>query len=185
MGKKVVLVAALAAFLLLFGYGGYLCGLNLQMAASLPGASTSSPHGGVATASPTATPTPPNCPIPTLEPFWVEPVLSPTGRNSQTIKVYLGNGEAVTVTCESGIFVQQGGPGAFQPALVDVDLLPDTLHNLSVVGKVRLIESDNGCVYGGYRLSTNRDRDGKLLAIAQRTDLPTIWLPNIPRSPDR
>jgi|GEM_PF-2688980 len=122
------------------------------------------------------TPIPTFCPTATPEPLWVDPVLSPTGREAQTIVVYLGNGEAVTVTCESGTFTQTGSFGAYWPARVKIDLLPDTVHHLRVDGRVRRIEQ-GGCLYGGYTLSTNRDRYDAPLIIVQRTDLPTSWLP--------
>lgn len=120
--------------------------------------------------------TPTRCPEATPEPLWVDPVISPTGREAQTLVVYLGNGEAVTVTCESGIFTRTGSFGAYLPARVNVELLPDTTHQLTVYGRVRRIEQD-GCIYGGYTLSTVHDRYGGPLVIVQRTDLPTLWLP--------
>jgi hypothetical protein len=40
----------------------------------------------------------------TPEPLWLDPVTSPTGELDQTIVVYIGNGETVTVTWESGTF---------------------------------------------------------------------------------
>jgi hypothetical protein len=86
--------------------------------------------------------------------------------------VFLGNGEAVTVTCESGTFTQQGPFGAHnRPARIVIDLLPDTDHHLEVTGKVRITGSYNGCIYGGYTL-----RIGPLL-IQQRSLVPVIWLP--------
>jgi len=59
----------------------------------------------IAASSPTpVTPTPTLCPLATPEPLWVDLVTSPTDQLTQTITVYLGNGEAVTVTAESLLF---------------------------------------------------------------------------------
>lgn len=134
------------------------------------------------TSAPTYTPSPTPtrfCPLPTAEPLWVDPLLSPTDRLSQTIVVYAGNSEAITVTTESGLFAAPGSLGAHVPVLVDVDLLPNTIHHLRVYSRVRLIEAGE-CVYGGYTLSTTTDRYGDPLTIVQRTGgqaAHTVWLP--------
>jgi len=108
----------------------------------------------------------------------VDPVTSPTDQLTQVVTVRLGNGEAVTITAESGTFATHGGYDAyFHPATVTVALLTDTVHHLEVFGKVKVVEHD-GCVYGGYTLSTERDKYGTPLVIWQRTYLTrTYWLP--------
>jgi len=114
---------------------------------------------------PTVSPT--FCPVNTPEPLWVEPVTSPTDQFTQVITVSLGNGEWVSVAAESGTFTVTGSFNAYsQPALVEMALLPNTTHHLRVTGGVRVIKS-NGCVYGGYTLSTIWDRFGGPLVITQ------------------
>ncbi|MBI1296757.1 hypothetical protein GC175_17515 [bacterium] len=115
--------------------------------------------------SPIVTPT--VCPVATPEPLWVEPVLSPTFALTQTLVVYAGNSEAVTVTTVSGVFSVTGDfGGTVNPARVDIDLLPETTHQLNVASAVKHVEN-NGCSYGGYTHSTNRDRNGSPLIIRQ------------------
>jgi len=125
-----------------------------------------------------APPLDPPCPIPTQELFLVDPVTSPTGQFTQVVTVRLGNGEAVTITTESGTFATHGDYDAyFHPATVTIALLTDTIHSLTVFGKVRTIVHD-GCAYGGYTLSTQRDKYGTPLVIWQRTYLTrTFCLP--------
>ena len=125
-----------------------------------------------------APPLDPPCPIPTQELFLVDPVTSPTGQFAQVVTVHLGNGEAVTITAESGTFATHGDYDAyFHPATVTIALLTDAVHSLTVFGKVRTIVHD-GCVYGGYTLSTERDKYGTPLVIWQRTYLTrTFYLP--------
>ena len=119
------------------------------------------------TPTPTASPTPTRCPSTTPEPLWVEPVISPTNLLTQTITVRIGNGEAVTVTAESGVFTATGSFNAYgNPARVTVDLLAGVTHNLEVRARVRKIEQA-GCIYGGYTLYTTRDRYGQPLVIEQ------------------
>jgi hypothetical protein len=104
------------------------------------------------------------CPIATPEFFTVEPVTSPTDQLSQVITVDLGNGETITVTTESGSFT---APFDTFPKEIEIALLPDTTHNLTVEGRVReVVQGD--CVYGGYTLSTTTDRNGAPLVIEQR-----------------
>lgn len=130
-----------------------------------------------ATPSPTASPMATRCPSATPEPFWVEPVVSPTELLTQTVTVRIGNGKAVTVTAESGVFTATGWFRVYgNPAQVTVDLLPNTVHNLWVQARVRRIEQW-GCIYGGYILSTNRDRYGRPLVIEQRMPVRTLYLP--------
>lgn len=122
------------------------------------------------TPTPTVSPTPTRCPSTTPEPLWVEPVISPTHLLTQTITVRIGNGEAVTVTAESGVFTATGSFNAYgNPARVTIDLLPGVTHNLQVQARVRKVEQA-GCMYGGYTLGTWRDRYGQPLVIAQAAD---------------
>jgi hypothetical protein len=116
-----------------------------------------------------ATPTPTLCPLSTPELFMVEPVVSPTGLLTQTVTVRIGNGVAVTVTAESGVFTTAGSFDAYNhPALVEVALLPNTTHHLRVFATVRTV-NQGGCIYGGYTLSTDRDRHGAALTIVQQS----------------
>jgi hypothetical protein len=105
-----------------------------------------------------------DCPAATPEFFTVEPVTSPTDQLSQVITVDLGNGETITVTGESGVF---SAPFDAFPKEIEITLLPDTTHNLTVEGKVKEI-TQGECVYGGYVLSTTTDRNGDPLVIEQR-----------------
>lgn len=136
------------------------------------------------TSTVTVTPTPTArwCPTLTPEPFWVDPVTSPTNLLEQTIRVHIGNGEAVTVTAESGVFTTTGSFNAYgNPALVDVTLLPDTRHNLKVAARVRSWYLWEGCTIGGYTLWTERDRYGQPLLIEQRSAVRFHYLPLILR----
>ncbi|MBI3943918.1 MAG: hypothetical protein HY326_12950 [Chloroflexi bacterium] len=127
----------------------------------------------VATVTPTAT----LCPQATPEPLWVEPVTSPTNELNQRVIVRIGNGEAVTVTTESGVFAVFGNFSTSGPALVDIALLPNTIHHLRVEARVKLSHW-GGCLYGGYTLSTITDRLGAPLTIVQQsvggTATPTV-----------
>ena len=110
----------------------------------------------------------------TPEPFWVEKVTSPTDQLSQVVVVYIGNGEQITVTTESGAFTARGDFGTFPgpPAKVEITLLPNTVHHLEVTAKVRRIIDSNGCTYGDYTLRTTTDRMGTPLVIVQEGALP-------------
>ena len=109
----------------------------------------------------------PPCPRATPEPLWVDPVISTTNLLTQTIVVYIGNGEYVSVSGESGVFTQTGDFSSFNtPARVEINLLANTRHNLEVSARVKQVEQ-NGCIYGGYTLMTTRDRDGNPLVIDQ------------------
>jgi hypothetical protein len=134
--------------------------------------------------TPTLSPTPTRCPSATPEPLWIEPVISPTGLLIQTLAVRIGNGEAVTVTAESGVFTATGSFSVYGPALVPIDLLPETTHHLAVQARVRTVYQ-SGCKYGGYMLSTSRDRNGAPLVIEQvyasATPRPRLYLPLILR----
>lgn len=128
----------------------------------------------------TPTPTPRWCPTLTPEPLWVDPVTSPTDLLEQTVVVHIGNGEAVTVTTESGVFTTTGSFGAYgNPALVDVALLPNTRHNLLVAARVQSWYLWEGCTIGGYTLDTRRDRFGQPLLIEQRSAARSYYLPLI------
>lgn len=118
----------------------------------------------VPTTAPTATPTQALCPQATPEYFDVYPVTSPTGQLSQVVSVELGNGETITITTESGTFT---APVELFPTEIEIPLLPNTTHNLTVEGKVREVQQGD-CTYGGYVLTTTRDRDGQPLVIEQR-----------------
>jgi len=105
----------------------------------------------------------PECPLATPEFFTVEPVTSPTDQLTQIITVDLGFGEVITVTTESGTFT---APFDTFPKEIEITLLPNTTHNLTVEGRV--IEVQQGdCIYGGYVLTTTTDRNGKPLVIEQ------------------
>jgi hypothetical protein len=101
------------------------------------------------------------CPQPTPEWLRVESVTSPTDQLSQTVTVIMGNLDLVTITAESGVFTGTGSP-----AQVEVTLLPDTVHHLDVVARVKEVWQQ-GCPYGGYTLRTTRDRNGEPLTIEQ------------------
>lgn len=112
----------------------------------------------------TPTPTQVLCPEATPEYFDIYPVTSPTDQLTQVVSVELGNGEVITITAESGTFT---APVETYPTEVEITLLPDTIHNLTVEGRVRQIQQGE-CSYGGYTLSTTRDREGQPLIIEQR-----------------
>ncbi len=117
-----------------------------------------------ASASPTleSGPSATHCPVPTPEIFFVEPVTSPTDQLTQVINVHIGLGEKVTVITESGTFIDTESP--FQ---VEISLLPNTVHHLEVIGTVRTVVHENGCVYGGYSLRTTSDSQHAPLTIRQ------------------
>ncbi len=134
------------------------------------------------TATVTPTPTARWCPTLTPEPFWVDPVTSPTDLLEQTIRVHIGNGEAVTVTLESGVFTTTGSFNAYSnPALVDVTLLPNTRHNLLVAARVRSWYLWEGCTIGGYTLWTTYDRNHQPLVIEQRSAAQPCYMPMLLR----
>lgn len=135
--------------------------------------------GGLPTATPTPTPSPSStptvtrtptgtfCPQPTPEPLWVVPVTSPTSLLDQPITIRIGNGDAVTITAESGVFTTTGIFNAYaNPAVVTMTLLSNTTHHLSVQAHVRSI-NQGGCIYGNYTLSTSVDQLGAPLTIVQ------------------
>lgn len=128
----------------------------------------------------TPTPTSTLCPIGTPEPLWVDPVVSPTNALTQTIKVIIGNGEAVTVTTRSGthtqVYTTTGTFGTMTPALITIDLLPDATTTMTVTAYVGIRPGPGGCTYGGYTISTTVDRTGAPLRIVQQsgTITPTV-----------
>lgn len=111
----------------------------------------------------TETPTPYPCPQATPELLAVEPVTSPTEAESQLIIVRLGNAETITITAESG---EVSAPAVF-PTEIELPLSPQTVHHLTVTGKVREIQQGD-CTYGGYTLSTTTDKNGDPLIIENR-----------------
>jgi hypothetical protein len=121
----------------------------------------------------TFTPTFTPCPPPTHEPFWVEPVTSPTDQLTQVIAVHIGQGDEVSVITESGTFTVTGKFGAYgNPALVEITLLPNTEHHLQVLAKVRTTTpAGNGCTYS-YTLRTIYDKQGNPLTIIQTAPTP-------------
>ena len=124
--------------------------------------------GPTETAEPSAT----DCPQATAEPFSVDPVTSPTDQLTQVITVYIGRGEEVRVVTESGTFTVTGSGGPF---LVEISLLPNTVHHLEVFAKVRRGPGSSpveNCVYGGYTLSTTTDEQGAPLTIVQGSPTP-------------
>lgn len=137
------------------------------------------------TRTPTRTPTATLCPMPTPEQLRVEPVTSPTNLFTQTITIGIGNGDAVTVTAESGIFTATGNFNAYSsPALVTMTLFADTTHHLLVQAHVRLVPGPGECQYGNYTLSTTVDKFGAPLTIEhmQAAQPPYAYLPLVLRS---
>jgi hypothetical protein len=125
--------------------------------------------GSITTVGPTVT----LCPVATQAWIAVDPVTSPSTTLTQTVSMFFGDGEVVTVTAESGVFT------ASWPFDVDVHLLQNTTHHLQVAGWVPL-DSRDGCWYGGYGISTRTDRFGNPLTIVQvseRVHFP--WVPSI------
>ena len=125
-----------------------------------------------ATPSATETPTPAACPVATPEPFWVDPVTSPTDQFFQAITVHIGNGQRVEVITESGVYVIEDFSTS-GTVRVDVRLYPSTTTHLEVVAYVRVIEGPAGCTYGGYSLRTTVDKFGAPLTIVQQGVPPT------------
>ncbi len=124
--------------------------------------------------APTITITPTFCPPPTPEPLWVAPVTSPTDQLTQVITVYIGFGEAVTIETESGTFTVTGDFNHHtNPALVEITLLPNTVHHIKVTAWVKSgLHGFNDCAYGGYTLTTTKDKNGAPLTIAQGQAIP-------------
>lgn len=135
---------------------------------------------GDPTETPTATPT--VCPMATPEPLWVDPVISPTDLLTQTIRVAIGNGDAVTVTTQTGVYTTTGTFGVMNPALVTIDLAPNVTNALTVTAHVGQVAGPGGCPYGGYTISTITDRNGGPLIIVQQsaTTTPTPTLTATP-----
>ena len=78
-----------------------------------------STHPAVVSAqAPTPTPTQGMCPQATPELLSVAPVSSPTDELTQTITVYIGNGERVEVVSEAGTFTAEGSFSRENPARV-------------------------------------------------------------------
>jgi hypothetical protein len=138
------------------------CLLAMALTATMAAASTTGqPVLPIAPSSVTPT----YCPMATPEPLWVDPLTSPTELLTQTITIYIGNGAAVTITAESGVFAASGSYNAYDnPARVQISLLPETIHHLLVAAKVRET-IQYGCPFGGYVLTTRSDRAGNELTI--------------------
>jgi hypothetical protein len=113
--------------------------------------------------TPTATISPTPCPVTTQEPLWVDPVTSPTDLLTQTIGIYAGNTEWITITTGYDVFT---ATGPVYPAGMVIDLQLKQIHHLEVFSRVRVIKQGE-CVYGGYTLKTRYDRYGGLLEIIQ------------------
>jgi hypothetical protein len=106
--------------------------------------------------------------MPTPELLQVAPLQSPTERLVQTVTVYIGNGDRVVITTESGTFTVTGSfDAALNPALVEVSLLPNRTHHLEVNAHVRRIVHPSGCISGDYTLTTRTDANGRPLVIEQ------------------
>ena len=130
------------------------------------GDDTATPTASVSL-SPTTTPT--ICPMATPEPLWVDPVVSPTDLLTQTIRAAIGNGDAVTVTTQTGVYTTTGVFSVMDPDLVTIDLAPNQTNALTVTAHVRQMPGPGGCPYGGYSLSTITDRNGGPLRIVQQS----------------
>jgi len=133
--------------------------------------------------APTNTPTSTNtvCPLATsVPPPSVQPVVSPTNALSQVISVAGSSASWTKVT----VSVAAGGTttsyvDTVAPFDITINLSPNTTHNLTVSAVVPI--SSSGCQYGGYTVSTTRDRLGNPLTIVQssstvptNTPTPTI-----------
>lgn len=153
---RVLLIAILILGVLLF--------FLLVNDAVSPGHDQEEPTQGPTIESPAEPGEATQCPVATPEFFNVEPVTSPTDKLSQIITVDLGQGETITITTESGTFT---APFDAFPTEIEIELLPNTTHNLTVEGRVREVVQ-GGCTYGGYTLSTARDRYGDPLVIEQK-----------------
>jgi hypothetical protein len=117
------------------------------------------------------------CPQATAEPFLVEPVTSPTSELTAVIVVRIGNGEQVTVTSPAGAFQVAGNFSVDNPAQVPINLVPNAPNNLTVTAKVKTIVGPGGCIYGGYTLTTNTDRNGAPLVIVQQQPTAVVVVP--------
>jgi hypothetical protein len=97
----------------------------------------------------------------------VEPVISPTDQLSQVITVHVGYATEVTISSESGTVTVTGSFGVYaNPALVEIMLLPNTVHHLDVSARIEP-PSYHGCIYNSYTLSTTQDQNGAALVIVQ------------------
>jgi hypothetical protein len=115
----------------------------------------------------TATFTRTPCPVETPEPLFVDPLTSPTDRLSQVVVVHVGNGDSVSVQHEFGTETVEGDFSVSNPARVEIQLQPNTTHNLLVAAHVR--ETIVGaCRYGNYVLRTTANRFGSPLVIVHR-----------------
>ena len=120
------------------------------------------------TASPTVTATvsPTPCPVATPELLRVEPVTSPTELLTQTVNIYAGNHEWVTVDTGYEVFTATSNVPEVD---VEIDLLLNQTHELEASSRVRVVDH-GGCIYGGYTLHQRFDRHGQLLKIVQQSE---------------
>jgi hypothetical protein len=170
MDKKAPHSASWAVILILAIWMSAIIGAGVATGRSSSSAAETNvlPDETTLTPTETATGIPTFCPRGTPEPLWVEPVTSPTKQLTQTIIVRIGNGAAMTVTAESGVFAVIGSFDAYaHPAQVEMALLANTTHHLRVYATVRTV-NQGGCVYGGYTLATERDRNSAPLVIVQQ-----------------
>lgn len=72
----------------------------------------------------------------------------------------------MTVALETGSFTVTGDFSTVNPALVNITLVPNTTHHLTVSAHIKQT-STGGCIYGGYTLSTGNDQFGEPLTIVQ------------------
>jgi len=115
-----------------------------------------------ATTEPSVTETYP-CPQATQEvPPRVAPLQSPTNELKTVVEVSTGNLGSASVITESGTF----SSSPENPGLIEVTLLPNTIHHLVVIVTVRVVEH-NGCTYGGYDMQTSVDVNELPLVIVQ------------------
>ncbi len=136
------------------------------------------------TGTPTATPT---ClPGTQVAPPRVEPVISPTDQLSQVITATVGaTSDSATVTSESGEFTVTGNFTSGSPIQINISLLPDTTHHLTVAVHIK----GGGCLLS-YTVSTTRDKNGNPLTIVQGTGggptaTPTLTPPPPTNTPTR
>lgn len=154
---------------------------TLQSAVGVPTATRPAPTNTLpppsATLAPTVTALPSpttGCPNPaTPEPFWVDPLVSPTNLLSQKISVTLGRGREISIASDAGTVTQQGEFSIAQPVTLDVPLAPNVTNNLLVSGKVEFAPN---CF---YTLQTRTDRTGKPLVIVQTNAADVTLVPTL------
>ncbi len=119
--------------------------------------------------------TPTICPQATPEWLRVWPVTSPTSELTQVIYIDINNGESVTVTSPAGEVEARQESGTLEDPnfrynfVAEVDLVPDSENQITVMTQIKQIERD-GCPYGGYPLTTNNDINFEPLIILQESE---------------